>query len=315
MKIFDNIGRLLFIVLFLFAGLSPAEARVKYSVIITVDGLRPDAISKAHVPHIKSLIEGGSYCPEAQTVTSSKTLPAHTSLITGLIPERHGMKRNFWIPFMDYVNVDTIFSIAKRSGLNGAMFVGKDKLNYFAKPESVSHFESTDEAPTSIEDIASRFSHYLKARKPELVLIHFPEPDMTGHREGWMSEGYIEALEKVDRAVGAVLESLRKSGMYDEAFIVVTADHGGHGIDHGGPNRDDRTIPWIAFGKGVKKGYTVKKRIYIYDTAPTVLFALGIEPPQTWDGKTAGEIFLNSSNNNLQIGSQKKSQGSEVRSQ
>lgn len=305
MKIFENVSRLILVAFFLFAGFSWAETKAKYSVIITVDGLRPDAISKAYVPNIKSLIENGSYSLGAQTIIPSRTLPAHTSLITGLVPERHGKKSNFWIPlFMNYLSADTIFSITKENDLSNALFTGKDDLKYLVKPKSVDHFESTSRAPTSVKDIVSRFTQYLKTRKPELALIHFPEPDMTGHREGWMSEDYIEALEGVDWAVGAILESLRKSGIYDEAFIVITADHGGHGTDHGSTDRDDMTIPWIAFGKGVKKGYTIKKRIYIYDTAPTVLFALGIEPPQTWDGKTVGEIFLDILDDKSQIRSQ-----------
>ena len=305
MKVFESAGGLLFVILFLFAGFSWSEAKTKYSVIITVDGLRADAIPRADVPNIRSLIEEGSYSLEAQTVIPSKTLPAHTSLVTGLVPEKHGKKSNFWIPrVMGYLNADTIFSIAEKNGLSSALFTGKDSLKYLAKPEIVGHFESTSRASTSVEDIVSRFTRYLKTQKPGLTLIHFPEPDITGHREGWMSEEYIGSLEKVDRAVRMVLESIRKSGIYDETFIVITSDHGGRSGDHGSPHRDDMTIPWIAFGKGVKKGYRIRKRIYIYDTAPTVLFALGIKPPQTWDGKPIEEIFLGVLDDKAQIRSQ-----------
>jgi Uncharacterized proteins of the AP superfamily len=289
---FRVIGAVFIAVLFLFTRLPWAEAKADYAIVITIDGLRPDAISKSDVPNIKSLLNNGSYSLEAQTVLPSKTIPAHTSLVTGLTPERHGKTLNLWARnVMDYVGVDTIFKIAKEHGLKSAMFVGKDELEYVAKPGSVDHFESTSRAPTSIEDITSRFSSYFEKEKPELVFIHFPEPDLTGHSKGWLSEDYIKALEGVDRAVGRVLESLRKVGVYKNAFIVITADHGGHGYGHGSSSPEDMTIPWIAFGKGVKRGYKIKKDVFIYDTAPTILFTLGIKPPKTWDGKSVEEIF------------------------
>jgi predicted AlkP superfamily pyrophosphatase or phosphodiesterase len=295
-KLSENIGRLRLLALFLlFAGLVHAE-EANYSVVITIDGLRPDAISKSDAPNMKLLMKEGSYSLEAQTVIPSKTIPAHTSLLTGLSTKRHGVTFNRRTPSMGYVSVETIFSIAKNHGLKTAMFVGKDKLEYLAKPGSVDHFESTAEAPRNVEEISSRFCSYVKTEKPELIFVHFPEPDLTGHKAGWMSNEYIKALEDVDRAIGAILLTLREAGIYDKTFIVITADHGGHGKDHGSSNPYDMTIPWIAFGKGVRKGNEMTKRVSIYDTAPTVLFALGIAVPLGWDGQPIADIFINKSN-------------------
>jgi len=271
---------------------STNDAKAKYAIIITIDGLRPDAITEGNVPHIKSLIKKGSYSLEAKTVIPARTLPAHTSLVTGLTPERHGMKINFWVPFMSYEDNQTIFSMAKEKGLKTAMFVGKDKLQYLAKPGVLAHFESTGEAPGSSDIIAKRFSSYIKTEKPELVLLHFPEPDLTGHREGWMSEDYIKAFEQVDNAIKVILESLDEAGIYHQTFIIITSDHGGQGKNHIGSDPEVITIPWIAVGPGVKKGYRINGNINIYDTASTVLFALGIKPPSKWDGRPIKEIFI-----------------------
>jgi predicted AlkP superfamily pyrophosphatase or phosphodiesterase len=268
------------------------DAKAKYVIIITIDGLRPDAITEGNVPHIQSLIKKGSCSLEAKTVIPARTLPAHTSLLTGLTPERHGMKINFWVPFMKHVGIETIFSVAKEKGLKTAMFVGKDKLRYLAKPDSVDHFESTGEAPGSNDTIASRFSSYMKTERPELVLIHFPEPDLTGHQMGWMSEDYIKALEQVDRAIKVILESLDEAGIYEHTLLIITSDHGGQGKNHIGSDSEVITIPWIAVGPGVKKGYRINGNVNIYDTAATVLFALGIKPPPNWEGKPIKEVFI-----------------------
>ena len=288
-------GLITFAILLFLAGLVQGQ-EAKYSVVITLDGLRPDAISKSDVPNIKSFIKEGSYSLEAQTVIPSRTIPAHTSLVTGLNSKRHGMELSRWVQYMGYVDTETIFSIFKKHGLKTAMFVGKDKLEYLAKPGTVDHFESTGESPRSVQEIVVRFSSYVKAEKPELVLIHFPEPDLTGHKAGWMSKEYIKSFEDVDRAIGEILSSLQETGIYDDTFIVITADHGGHGKDHGSSNPNDMTIPWIAFGKGVRKGHKIREKVFIYDTAPTVLFALGMETPPLWDGAPIKEIFINKKN-------------------
>ena len=295
-KHFESIGRILLVALVLFFVGFVWSQEAKYALVITVDGLRPDAISKSDAPNIKSLIKEGSYTLQAQTVIPSRTLPAHTSLVTGLNPQRHGMILNRWMPSMGYVSAETIFSIAKKHGLKTAMFVGKDKLEYLAKPGTVDHFESIGGSPRSVEEIVSRFSSYIKTEKPELIFVHFPEPDLTGHKAGWMSKEYIKAFEGVDRAIGAILLSLREAGIYDDTFIVITSDHGGHGKDHGSSNPLDMTIPWIAFGKGVRKGYKIREKVFIYDTAPTILFALGIETPPLLDGQPVKEIFINKKN-------------------
>ena len=98
---------------------------------------------------------------------------------------------------MGYIKVDTIFCIVEKRGMKTAMFVGKDKLRYLAKPGCVDHFVSSGTSNTSIQDIVSKFSKYFKKEKPELTLLHFPEPDLTGHKNGWMSDEYFTALKKL----------------------------------------------------------------------------------------------------------------------
>lgn len=269
-----------------------SHTKAKYAIIITIDGLRADAISKNNSPNIDRLMKQGAYALEAQTVIPPHTLPAHTSLITGLDTKRHKQLLNFRNMFRVYIEKETMFSIAKKEGLRTAMVVGKNKLEYLAKPGTIDHFESTNRAADSAEKIASHYSSYMRMEKPQLSLIHFPEPDRTGHKKGWMSQEYIKAFEKVDTGIGVIIESLRKAGIYDETFIIITADHGGKERKHEGPDPEVMTIPWITFGKGVKKNYKIKEKVFIYDTAPTVLFALGINIPPELDGKSVDEIFI-----------------------
>jgi len=157
-----------------FTLLAWSDSKTNYAIIITIDGLRPDAITNANTPFIISLIKQGSYTLDARTNDPPNTLSSHTSLVTGLKPNRHKITYHYWNHELGYVNVNTIFNIAKNKGMKTAFFVGKDKLEYLAKPGVLNHFESTGKAPTSVEEITSRFTSYFKMEKPNLTLIHFP---------------------------------------------------------------------------------------------------------------------------------------------
>ena len=73
------------------------------------------------------------------------------------------------------------------------------------------------------------------------------------------------------------------SGQY---ALIVTADHGGHGRDHGSDDPRDVTIPWIAWGQGIgPAGEMQETAVNTFDTAPTILTLLGITAPDGWDGR------------------------------
>ena len=67
--------------------------------------------------------------------------------------------------------------------------------------------------------------------------------------------------------------------------LIVTADHGGHGTDHGSDDPRDVTIPWIAWGRGVKQGVLTPATIQTMDTAATALWLLSIDRPSDWMGR------------------------------
>jgi arylsulfatase A-like enzyme len=65
--------------------------------------------------------------------------------------------------------------------------------------------------------------------------------------------------------------------------VIVTADHGGHGSDHGSDDPRDVLIPWIAWGQGVSPRQ-IEDAVRTMDTASTVLWLLGIPVPTDWAG-------------------------------
>src|SRR5690242_6521552 len=68
--------------------------QVDHVVIISIDGLRPDVLLRARAPALHSLYESGAFSFWAQTIPVAITLPSHTSMLTGVGVERHGIDFN-----------------------------------------------------------------------------------------------------------------------------------------------------------------------------------------------------------------------------
>lgn len=266
-----------------------AEPEIQHVLIISIDGLRPDALFLAEAPRLDDLITRGAYSPDAQTISVSVTLPSHASMLSGMPPEKHGIK--WGLPYIGWpgMNGPTLFSVAHDAGLSTAMIFGKDKLNYIAIPNSVDQIIGQDGVhDPEIKDQALKV---IGAGLPHVLFIHFPDVDRVGHKYGWMSDNQLYAVAYVDGLIGEIVAELEQRGYLERTLLIITADHGGHGFDHGDDSPLDRTIPWLAVGPGVPAGLSLSQRIYTYDTAATAAYALDLPLPEIWDGRPVLEIF------------------------
>ncbi len=264
------------------------QSEIKHVVIISVDGLRPDALFLANTPHLDDLIAKGAYSPDAQTVSLSRTLPSHASMLTGMTPDKHGV---LWgMPYIGWpgMNGPTLFNVAHDAGLYTAMAVGKEKFSYLVLPNSVDDLFCADAHDLEVKDEAVEF---IEAGLPNVLLIHFPDTDRVGHTYGWMSSNQLQSVTYVDGMIGEVVAALESGGYLNTTLLIVSADHGGHGLGHGDDSPLDRTIPWLAVGPGVSSGITIGTDINTFDTAATTLYALDLPIPEKWDGQPVLEIF------------------------
>jgi predicted AlkP superfamily pyrophosphatase or phosphodiesterase len=250
--------------------------------------MRPDALDQANTPIIDELRAKGAYCPNAQSVHISFTLPSHASMLSGKTPDKHGL--NFPHPYIDWpgLNGQTLFSVAHDAGLETAMVLGKKKLDYIVLPNSVDKLSCADVHDTDVKEKAIEF---IEEGLPDVLFIHFPDTDRVGHAYGWMSDNQLYAIEFVDGLVGEIVAALEGGGYLDNTLLIVTADHGGHYFGHGDDSPLDRTIPWLAVGPGVPQDVALGTSIHIYDTAATALRALELPIPEAWDGQPILEIF------------------------
>jgi predicted AlkP superfamily pyrophosphatase or phosphodiesterase len=271
----------------------PSASITSNVVLVSIDGLRPDAIARFTAPTLQRLIKEGSYSLSARTIMPSTTLPSHTSMLSGEPPDEHGV---FWNNVtsakVDVVNFSTVFSVAREHGYRTAAFFSKAKFGPLQRPGTLDYSQAPGgwfgrwSGARTVGDVRS----YLEDQRPNVLFVHLSDPDVAGHSSGWMSQAYGQAVQTADAALGQLLtvaDSAYGKGNYS---LVVTADHGGHAYGHGTSDPQDVTIPWIAWGRGVNAGL-LDEKIDTFDTAPTVLWLLGVEEPDEWDGSPVEEAF------------------------
>ena len=262
---------------------APPARRV---LILSIDGLRPDAISLAPMINLQVLMTGSAYTLNAQTVRPSATLPSHASMLTGLCPSKHGVDWNDYKPELGFALGTDVFDLAHAAGMQTVMYVGKEKLRQVTEPASTDQFVFINDrdlviTKQLIENFPSDF---------RLLFVHFPTPDWMGHEYGWLSPEQLSVIFRADEALGKILAALSERGLREETLIIITADHGGHETTHGSSLPEDMTIPWIANGAGVKPRQ-LTTQVHTMDTAATAAFALGLPIPAEWDGVPVYEAF------------------------
>lgn len=265
-------------------------------LIISIDGCRPDVALRADMPHVRGLMARGSFTFWANTTDVAITLPSHTSMLTGVTPEKHGIHYNDDKPGNkpEHPQVPTIFDLAKKKGYTTACCAGKHKFRAF-DTEGALDWKFIKEAPDG--EVASAAAAIIREHKPQVMFVHFPDCDRVGHAVGWGTPQQVEVLGKADAALGVVLAALDEEHLTGSTLIILTADHGGNGRTHGGLDPRSRHIPWIAAGPGVKQNYdltlNIKLVIFTYDTFATACDVLGIPLPTNCDGKPVLDIFQN----------------------
>ena len=277
---------------------NPAIAR--RVVLVVLDGLRPDAIPTFSLDTIRALALSGAFTSSATTVSPSVTAACMASVMCGVNPDRHGVtSTRFHIPrqkepvypmpellrsagmptssFMGEVPFlcrGIAKRIAKRVGIGRATFRGRDSTTVLAA--------ARDTLRTQLEG---------------LVVLHWPEVDAAGHAHGWMSDAYAGAATTMDRSL-ADLAGIIDVNACSDTLLIALADHGGGGAietDHDSDHPLDRTIPILLAGAGIEPG-TMLPGASLLDVPATVLRALGVEQPASYDGRplveSAAEVAL-----------------------
>ena len=250
-------------------------------ILISIDGMRPDSLKMCGNEYLEGILEESSYTFDAKTVYPSITLPCHISMFHSVPPERHGTVSNDYVVPVRPIN--GIFEQLKAIGKRSAMYYGWEPLRDIGRPGSLIEAEYINAYSFDHTDamLTERALNYIKLAKPDFVFLYMVETDEKGgHDSGWMSETY---LDYINRAINNVKRVIDETD--GEYTVIVTADHGGHGRSHGTDMPEDMTIPMFFRGAQFEKG-KVLNDVSILDIAPTVAKIMEFNPAREWEGKS-----------------------------
>jgi arylsulfatase A-like enzyme/Flp pilus assembly protein TadD len=279
-------------------------------LLITIDTLRPDRLGAyggrdGLTPTLDALARRGALFTHAWS-HAPITLPAHASILTGLIPPHHGVHNNG--SFRLGSEPPTLAERLRSAGYRTAGFVGAFVLDArFGLNRGFEEYDDqlTDarQAPTFhfVErpaDVVLRRATAWIARagstQPWFAWVHLFDPHAPyqapeSHRRG--RTPYDAEVAWTDAALGAALKDLENRGQLSRTVIVVTADHGESLGDHGETTHGlfayDATlrVPLIIAGPGIEAREVATRAGHV-DILPTLLDLLGIEPPAIVDGSS-----------------------------
>jgi arylsulfatase A-like enzyme len=251
-------------------------------VVISIDGLRPDALRQPDTPNILALLQRGASTRNARTILPSVTLASHASMLSGYNPATHGITWDDYQPQRGTITVPTVFTHAHNAGLRTVMVVGKNKLAHLDAPGTVDSYVCAEDGDG---DVAAQVVAQARGGF-DLMFVHLPDVDLTGHAKGWMSQAYQAQVAATDQIVGRILAALP-----EQTTVVLTGDHGGHDKTHGIDIPEDMTIVWAIAGPGVTKGLSLSTAVKTTDTAATAAYVLGFRLAGDVVGRAVLEAF------------------------
>ncbi|MET8308787.1 sulfatase-like hydrolase/transferase [Micromonospora sp. NPDC005173] len=150
---------------------------------------------------------------------------------------------------------------------------------------------------------ALHFLHLLMPHSPWAYLpsgVRYDAPeDLPNDGAGWVElarQRHLAQLGYTDRLIGETLRTLRASGLYDQALVVVTADHGvsfragaqGRGMDAiKAAAGEVAWVPMFVKEPGQQAGRVDDRNWEHVDLLPTVADQAGIRLPWRVDGRSA----------------------------
>ncbi|MES1245671.1 MAG: sulfatase-like hydrolase/transferase [Acidobacteriota bacterium] len=284
-------------------------------VLISIDTLRADHLPAygyrgVETPALDGLRKDGVLFEKAYSPTPL-TFPAHSSLLTGVLPAVHGVRDNVGyrldpqriergeLPFLPWIlrqqgyatgGAVSAYVLQGKGGLSTGFDLYEDAIEFrtntglggLQRPGG----ETLARARSWLESVQGR---------PFFLFFHLYEPHTPYQPAEPFASRYASKYDgeiaTADRIVGDLLAELKRLGVYDEALIVLVSDHG-EGLgdhvekEHGVLLYDEAIhVPMILkLPDAQLAGSTVAKPAQLTDVAPTVLSLLGMAVPKALHG-------------------------------
>lgn len=283
-------------------------------ILISIDTLRADRLpvygyAAGQTPAIDRLANDGHVFEQAWT-SSPQTLPAHSTIFSGLQPFAHGVRDN--IGFTLGPDTPWVPALLQEAVVPSAAFVSSFVLRRqtgFAR--GFSHFDdqlppsgpnrTLGEVQRAGQDTLAAAQKWLASAPPRYFLffhIYEPHKPYTPPVVPASGDRYDGEVTHADAIVGQLIETLRARGDYDRATVILLSDHGEGLGDHGEEEhgsflyRSTIQVPLIIkLPDSEGAGRRISTPVQHLDMAPTILTALGLPVPGTLGGRPLGPVL------------------------
>lgn len=230
---------------------SAIAARAPVTILVSLDGFRPDYLDRGVTPTLSRLKANGVSAAMRPSFPSI-TFPNHWTLVTGLRPDRTGIVGNmmedaarpgetftmqtddpFW-----WNAAEPIWATAERAGVRTAtMFwpganvafggvktaTGHGSVTGGVRPQDWQQFNQAVSGTQRVDAVID-WLRRPAATRPRFVTLYFDMVDTAGHANGPGDPRTTAAVAAVDTLIGRLTAGLAELGQ--PANLVIVADHG-----------------------------------------------------------------------------------------
>jgi arylsulfatase A-like enzyme/predicted Zn-dependent protease len=265
-------------------------------LLVTLDTTRADHVgcygaSPSPTPNLDRLAREGIVFEHALTPIPL-TLPSHSTILTGQIPSRHGVRNNgaYVLP----PSAETLAEAFGRAGYQTGAFVSAFVLHHqFGLAQGFDAYDDSliDERSAALTTArALRWLDRRDAKRPFFLWVHFFDPHTPwtparAYRSLPLPSPYDQEIAAADGSLGEILNWLREQRLLDRTIVAVVGDHGEGLGDHGEAEhglflyRETIDVPWVMrLPKAKSAGARISALVGTIDLAPTFLDQAGLPP-------------------------------------
>lgn len=283
-------------------------------LLVTIDTLRADRLRRGFTPTLDGLAARGLLFANARTV-APLTLPAHVSIMTGVLPPAHGVRLNgapltggpptlaMRLKDAGYQTGAVVgaFVLDRRFGLDAGFDAYDDKIA--RDPNAIDRLSAERRAEVVV-DTSIAWLDGIDRTRPWLLWTHLydphapydaPEaPAASGMPD--VERAYNAEVAHVDRELARLLAALDRLSSSAPTAIVVTGDHGESLGEHGEPTHGMLVfegalrVPLIV-QMPHQQPREVREAVSVVDVLPTALALAGLKPHEGLAGRDVlGEL-------------------------
>ncbi|KAJ1659455.1 hypothetical protein IWQ61_001479 [Dispira simplex] len=216
----------------------------KTVIIISFDAFQVDFLKRGLTPHLASISKSGGFQPEFMTPSfPTNTFPNHRTIVTGLLPEAHGIVNNeFYDPAKDEFFVyknhsasrdsswwggEPIWITAEKQGVKSGVFMwpGGGVIHDGLTPSYLVPFQDNVAPQTNIDKLLQWLDLPLENR-PQLLASYMLDLDVAAHKHSPNSKEANDTLELLENAAQQLWDGLAERNLLDIVNVIYVSDHG-----------------------------------------------------------------------------------------